>query len=253
MTGVGGVTRAAILGAGMGTRLRPLTVEVPKVLLPVGGMPLICHTLSWLRRHGIVRVAVNLHHRADRVSEFLGDGSRFGVEILYSPEERLLGTAGAIKRMEHFFDGSLVVVYGDVLTDFDLGAMIRFHRQNDALATLALVEASRPWEVGIVQVGQDGRVVDFVEKPPKGTAAGTLGNGGVYILEREILDWIPKGVVCDFGHDVFPGLIRAGKRLCGYPLPSDAYLIDIGTPENYLRANRDAATGRLILPNPFGL
>ncbi|MGQ9675063.1 MAG: nucleotidyltransferase family protein [Chloroflexota bacterium] len=253
MSGDGEVTKAAILAAGAGTRLRPLTVEIPKVLLPVGGMPLICHTLNWVRRHGIQRVAVNLHHRADRVREFLGDGSRFGVEILFSPEERLMGTAGDLRRMEHFFVGSVVVVYGDVLTNFDLGAMVRFHRRGDALATLALVETSRPWEVGVVQVTEDGRVVDFIEKPRKGTVVTALANGGVYVLEREILDWIPEGVACDFGHEVFPRLIQAGKRLCGYHIPSDAYLIDIGTPGNYLLANRDVAAGRLSWPSQAGM
>jgi len=148
-----------ILAAGEGTRLRPLTLETPKVLLPVGGRPLIEHTLAWLRSHGIREIAINLYHLGDKIKDFLGDGSHFGVKISYSEEEKLLGTAGGAKRMAHLLlpnpqspipspqsptPSPFVVIYGDVLTNFNLTAMLQFHREKSALATLALFRVPSP-------------------------------------------------------------------------------------------------------------
>jgi len=240
------VTKAMILASGEGTRLRTLTLETPKVLLPIGGVPLICHMLTWLKRHGVTQVAINLYHRGEKVKEFLGDGSRFGVETCYSQEETLLGTAGGVKRMERFFDGIFVVVYGDVLTDFDLSAMIGFHREKKALATLALFEATNSWEVGVVRLDKEGRVTGFVEKPKEEEVLmGNLRNGGVYVLEREVLGYIPSQGFCDFAYDIFPKLIQAHLPVFGYVLDSQDYLIDIGTPEKYHKANKDVEARRL--------
>ena len=152
-----------VLAAGEGTRLRPLTLETPKVLLPIRGKPLIESTIGWLKSHGIFEVVVNLHHLGDKIRDFLGDGSRFGVEVTYSAEETLLGTAGGVKRMEHFFDDdTFVVVYGDVLTDFNLSKMIQFHREKKATATLAILKVPNPWEVGMVEMNQEGRILQEV-------------------------------------------------------------------------------------------
>jgi len=233
------VTKAMILAAGEGTRLRPLTLKTPKVLLPVGGIPLICHILNWLRRHGITQIAMNLHHLGDRIREFLGDGSRFAVRVIYSPEETLLGTAGGVRRMEGFFDETFVVVYGDVLADLDLRRVIGFHRDKNAVATLAAVEMSDPQGVGVMRVREDSRVIDFAEKPSTGAPRGNLVNGGIYVLEREVLEWIPRQGYCDFAYDVFPHLLDAGLPVCAYVLGSQDYLIDIGTPDKYRQANED--------------
>jgi len=239
------VTKAMILAAGEGTRLRPLTLETPKVLLPIGGVPLICHTLAWLKRHGISEVAVNLHHLGEKIREFLGNGSRFGLEISYSQEEPILGTAGGVKRMEHFFDGTFIVVYGDVLTDIDLSVMIAFHQDKKALATLALFEAPNPSDVGVVQLDKEDRVVSFVEKPPREASPRSLGSGGIYVLERKVLDSIPSQGFYDFAYDVFPRLIQSRLPICGYVLDFRDYLIDIGTPEKYRKANSDMEAGKL--------
>lgn len=239
------VTKAMVLAAGEGTRLRPLTLEMPKALLPVGGVPMIYHTLSWLKHHGMREVAINLYHLGDKVSDCLGDGSSFGLKIVYSPEEAPLGTAGGVKRIERFFDGTFIVVYGDVLTDFNLSAMLEFHQEKKGSATLALLEVSNTSDLGIVQITQDQRVVDFVEKPPKGMAPGNLASGGIYVLEKEILEHIPGSGFYDFAYDVFPGLIEAGLPIYGYILGSEDYLIDIGTPENYRQANDDMKDGQL--------
>lgn len=239
------VVKAMILAAGEGTRLRPLTLEMPKVLLPVGGVPLICHTLSWLKSHGISEVAVNLYHLGEKIKDFLGDGSRFGIKVFYSPEETLLGTAGGVKRMEHFFGSTFVVVYGDVLTDFDLTVMIQFHREKNAVATLVVLEVSNPWEVGVVEIDDGGGIVHFAEKPPKGTKPGNLGSGGIYILEKEVLDCVPLQGCSDFAYDIFPKLIKHGARIYGYLLNPEDYLHDIGTLDKYQKVNEGIKAGRV--------
>ena len=234
-----GVTKAIILAAGKGSRLRPLTLQMPKVLLPVGGIPLIRYTLSWLESHGISEVAINLHHFGGRIRTYLGDGSVCGVKIYYSPEKELLGTAGGVKRMEKFLNTTFVVVYGDVLTDFDLSAMVHFHKAKKTLATLALLEVSTPGESGIVEADRQGRLVSFKEKPRCEPEAGNLSNGAVYVLEKEVLDYIPSQSFCDFGYDIFPKLLELDLPVYGYVLKPEDYLIDVGTLDKYHKANED--------------
>jgi len=239
------VHKAMILAAGEGTRLRPLTLETPKVLLAVGEKPLIRYTLSWLKSHGITELAINLCHLGNEIKNLLGDGSRFGINISYSFEETLLGTAGGVKRMEHFFDDTFVVIYGDILTDFNLKEMIRFHQERKAVATLALLKVPNPWEVGIVEVDKEGRILSFVEKPPRGSETGNLASGAIYVLEREILDYIPAKGASDFAYDILPKLIKLGLPVYGYILQPEDYLIDIGTIEKYQQANQDVRAGKV--------
>jgi len=237
--------KAMVLAAGEGTRLRPLTLTVPKVLLPVAGVPVIRHTLAWLRSHGIREVAINLHHLGDMVRDALGDGSDLGMRIVYSPEVDILGTAGGVKRMAHFFDGPFVVHYGDVLTDFDLSEMVRFHEEKEAQATLSILRVSSPRSAGVVELDADSRVVSFKEKPSARRQAMDLENGGTYVLERGVLDCIPPEGPADFGLDVIPALLAKSLPVFGYLLKDDDYLIDIGTPEKYRQANEDMAAGKL--------
>lgn len=239
------VQKAMILAAGQGTRLRPLTLETPKVLLPVGGVPLIEHTLVWLRSHGVSEVAINLHCLGDKIKNCLGDGSRFGIKVFYSPEETLRGTAGGVRRMKHFFDSTFVVAYGDVLTDFNLTRMIQFHQRKKAIATLAIREVPNPWDVGVVEMSNEGRIVSFVEKPPCRCEAGNLGSGGVYVLEKRVLNYVPGESSSDFAYDIFPKLIELGLPVYGHKLKPDDYLIDIGTIEKYHQANEDIRAGKL--------
>jgi len=241
----GDVTRAMILAAGDGTRLYPFTLETSKVLLPVGGIPLIQHTLVWLRRHGISEVAINLHHFGDKIRAFLGDGSAFGVTVHYSPEQQLQGTAGGIKRIARFFNGTFLVIYGDVLTDFNLSAMVEFHVQREAVATLAIFEAPDPREVGVVELDPEGKVLSFMEKSSSSTARPVLASGGIYVLKREVLDYIPDEGCSDFGSDILPELIRLGLPVYGFRLKAGDYLIDIGTVDKYQRANNDVLNGRV--------
>lgn len=239
------VMKAMILAAGEGTRLRPLTSETPKVLLPVGGRPLIEHQLSWLKSHGIREVAINLYHLGNNIKDFLGDGSRFKMEIIYSPEEALLGTAGGVKRMESFFSDTFVVVYGDVLTDFNLSEMIAFHKETKAKATLSVLKEPERPGAGIIEMGNKGRILSFVEKPPPGSALSSLSNGGIYILEKEVLNYVPGDGSPDFAYDVFPKLIELNLSLYGYVLKPGDYLIDIGTTDKYQKANEDAKAGKV--------
>jgi NDP-sugar pyrophosphorylase family protein len=234
-----------ILAAGEGIRLKPFTLETPKALLPIRGVPLICHTLTWLKRYGISKVAINLHHLGNNIRDFLGDGSRFGVEISYSYEENLLGTAGGVKKMERFFNKTFLVVYGDILTNIDLPTVIGFHRKKKAMITLVLSEITNPCGVGIVQLNERGRVLNFVEKPSRGIHYSNLANGGIYVMEKGILDYVPNHGFYDFAYDIFPKLIQRQLPIYGYSIKPQDYLIDIGTYEKYQLVNRNINDGIL--------
>lgn len=233
-----------ILAAGEGTRLRPMTLERPKPMLPVAGRPAIEYTVAWLRHHGIRDIAMNLHHKPDVVRAHFGDGARFGVHIRYSLESEILGTAGGVRRLIDFFDEPFVVVYGDVLTDVDLGALIDFHQARGARAgrphmTLLLYHAPNPESCGIIALDGEGRATRFVEKPPPDDIFSDLANAGVQIMEPGLIELIPPDTFYDFGHDLIPRLVAEGWPVFGFPMPPDAYLIDFGTPEKYARAQAE--------------
>lgn len=239
------IEKAMILAAGEGTRLRPLTLETPKPLLPVGDVPIVIRQLDWLKSHGVTTVAINLYHIGEKIEAELGDGSRFGMKIYYSNEEVLLGTAGGLKRMESLFDSTFFVVYGDILTDLNLSDMARMHRDKNAMATIALFRTQTPWEVGIVEIDGEGRLLSFTEKPPKGTEKSNLSNGGIYVLEPEVFRYIPGTGFYDFGFNVFPRLLEDKQRMYGYVLRQDDYLLDIGTIDKYRKANDDMKAGKV--------
>ncbi|MFQ5614665.1 MAG: NDP-sugar synthase, partial [Anaerolineae bacterium] len=218
-----------VLAAGAGTRLRRLTANCPKPLLPVGGQPVLVHILRWLRRHHVTDIGLNLHHLPQIITNFLGDGRRYGVNLRYSVEEQLLGTAGALGPLAGFLDTTFTIVYGDVLTNLDLGAMLAFHRRHGACLTLALYRVDNPARCGLVDLDGGGRVRRFVEKPDPDHIFTDLANGGIYIAEPAILEHIPRRQFYDFGHDLFPRLLAQGAPVYGYPI-GDAYLIDMGTP-----------------------
>jgi len=239
-------TKAMILAAGEGTRLRPYTLTVPKPMLPVAGRP----TLEWivlgLRHYGIRDIVINLHHQPDPVIKHFGDGSALGVKITFSVEETILGTAGGIKRVEHLFRDPFVVVYGDVLTDMDLGKLVAFHCAggDPPHVTLSLYTTSNPWECGIVAVDRDHRVRKFVEKPPRDQAFSNLINAGILVLDPPILEQIPSAAFFDIAHDLLPKLLQANVPILAQPMEEGCYLIDIGTPEKYERVQREWPTAR---------
>lgn len=235
--------KAMVLAAGKGTRLHPLTETLPKPMLPVAGRPVIAHIVEWLWRHGIYKVAINLHYHPKAIQEYFKNDSWRGVEIIYSEEPELLGTAGGVKKMEAFFDDPFLVVYGDVLTDLDLGALLAFHQIHRGAphATLTLDRREDNDQCGIVDIDRNGRIKDFIEKPPHGGNRSPWVNSGIMILDRTLLKTIPSGRFCDFGRDVFPEWLLSGLALYGWKLPESSYLIDMGTPDKLARANHDWA------------
>lgn len=242
--------------------MRPLTLERPKPLLPVAGVPLILYSLLLLRRHGIAEVAINLHHLPEAIPRALGVGSwwgprpafaateaegslaaRLGLRLLYSWEERILGTAGAARRLRPWLGERFLLLYGDVLTTLDLGALLARHAATGAAATLALYRVPDPEMRGIVNLDQAGRVMAFVEKPAPELGLGNLANAGIYVVESAVLDLVPEEAPYDFGLHLFPDLLGRGWPLCGFP--TSEYLLDIGSFANYERAQADVASGLL--------
>lgn len=225
--------KAMILAAGVGTRLRPLTDRVPKPMLPIAGEPLLAHTLCWLQRYGVREIALNLHYLPEVIRDGLGDGSRWGLHLRYSVEPTLLGTAGAVKRLADFFDETFLVIYGDLLIDVDLAALIELHRRQAALMTIALKPTDTPHSQGMVAVDTDGRVARFVEKPAEWPADQRVANAGIYVVEPAVLQQVPTDQPYDWGHDVLPRLIASGAPV--YGLPVAGQVIDIGTLAVYER------------------
>jgi NDP-sugar pyrophosphorylase family protein len=234
--------KAFILAAGLGTRLRSLGLDAPKVMAPIAGRPLLEHHITLLREQGIRELIVNLHHLPEKITEHFGDGSRYGVHITYSHEPELLGTAGAVKKMEYLLrDGTFIVLYGDNLIQIEFAPLVEFHRTRRAVATVALFESPEPWTGGVVEMEADGRVRRFVEKPDPKEVSTNLINAGIYVLEPQVFDAIPAGQFCDFGKDVFPKLLAAGKAV--YAMKPRAYVQDVGTPERLAKARRDFEKG----------
>ena len=237
--------RAVVLAAGEGTRLRPLTLTRPKPMLPINGEPLLHYTLQWLRRHHVNEVAINLHHCPDVIVDYLGDGSRRGMHIVYSYEDQILGTAGAVRKLSTFADRRpLVVVYGDVLTDLDLTSLVAVHNRFIALdpcagVTMSLYRVGNPTEVGLVGMDRDGRITRFIEKPKADEVFTDLESAGVLIIEPDVISCIPPNTFCDFGRHLFPLLLDQGITMYGWVVPYGTYVMDIGTPERYALAQRD--------------
>ena len=227
--------KAVILCAGEGERLRPLTLTIPKPLLPIGDRPLIDHTINWLASYEIHDLFINLHHLGEKIEKHLGDGGRYGALITYSHEEELQGTAGALHAFSELLDEPFVVVYGDILTRFDLGKLEAFHRAHGGMGTLVAQRTDRPHDCDIVEIDADNRVIDL-HHAPGDFSHGNLGNAALYLLEPEILEFLPPQGPADFVVDLFPRALAAGNALYAYE--SDEELLDIGTRARYEEAQR---------------
>ncbi len=234
--------KAMVLAGGMSTRLYPLTHQVPKPLVPLAGEPITAHILRYLRSFGIIDVAINVHYHAEAIRAYFGDGSAYGVRLHYVHEEELSGSAGGLKKAESFFDETFVVVGCDDLTDANLDTLIAFHRKRQAIATIGLVEMEQVDQYGVVILDDQGRIVQFQEKPEPGRELSHLVNTGIYCFEPDIFARIPANQFVDFGRNVFPSLQARNEAFYGLLLPG-AYWCDIGTPSEYLRATRDALSG----------
>jgi len=229
--------KAIILAGGEATRLRPLTCNTPKIMVPILNRPYLEHLADYLKVHGILEMILAVGKLPDRVQRHFGDGDRFGVKIAYSTEESPLGTAGAVKNADRFIDDSFLVFNGDILTDIDLTAMIQAHRRNTAMATLALTPVDDPTIYGVVETDASGRVHRFTEKPSWEMVTTNMINAGIYVLEPDILSHIAPDTFSMFERDVFPPLLEGGHPIYGYP--SHDYWIDIGTPDKYLKLHHD--------------
>ena len=237
--------RAVVLVGGEGTRLRPLTYTLPKPLLPIGNIPFLERQLAWLGRHGVDEVVLSLGYLPHAFVEHFPDGTCGGVRLRYAVEGDPLGTAGGIRYAaeQAGITERFVVCNGDVLTELDLSALVRFHDQRAAEATIHLTRVPDPSAFGVVPTRDDGEVKAFVEKPPPNRAPTDWINAGTYVLEPSALAEIPAGLTVSIERETFPRMLDRPRRLFAYQ--SDDYWLDIGTPEKYLEAHADVLAGRL--------
>jgi mannose-1-phosphate guanylyltransferase len=234
--------RGMVLAAGLGTRLRPLTWDVSKPMVPVANRPIMEHVLELLARNDIDEVVANLHWYGDSIRNAFGDGSRLGMELTYSEEEELLGTAGGVRKVRDFFGSEpFVVLAADALTDIDLGAVMRTHEENDWIATLTAVKVADTSEYGVIVADDDGRVQGFQEKPEPAEALSDLANCMIYVFEPEIFDYFPDKEEVDFALDVYPALLSGDVPFGIHP--TEEYWNDVGSLREYLQGNLDAITG----------
>lgn len=237
--------QAIVLVGGEGTRLRPLTYGTPKPMVPIMNVPFLERTLDRLSQAGIRDVILPAGYLPEAITAYFGDGSDRNMKITYVIEETPLGTAGALKNVEEHITGAFFVLNGDVLTSLDLREMMRVHERQGGLGGLHLIKVSDPSAFGCVVHEAGGRITRFVEKPPKGQEPTDEINAGTYLLEREVLDFIPSGCKVSIERDTFPRLLTAGKPLFAYTTTD--YWIDIGRPEHYLDAHQHILNGRMPL------
>jgi mannose-1-phosphate guanylyltransferase len=234
---------AVVLVGGEGTRLRPLTYEIPKQMLPIVERPMIVHVVEWLALHGVDRAVLSLGYRADAFIEAFPSNEIACVALEYVVEPEALDTAGAIRfaARKAGVEDTFLVLNGDVLTDFDASALVAFHRACAARACIALTPVVDPSRFGVVPTDSHGRVTAFIEKPAPGEAPTNLINAGIYVLEPSVLDKISGGRRVSIERETFPELVEAGIL---FALASDAYWLDTGTPQQFLQAQLDVLSGR---------
>lgn len=226
--------KAVVLAGGVGTRLKPLTYKRPKPLIPIAGEPCIDYMIKSLVSAGFKRIIVTTGYMSDTMIKSIGDGKKFGASILYAFEESPAGTAGAVKNVEEFLDNTFVVASGDVLADVDIKALYDYHREKNAVATMALTKVENATEFGIVGLDEDNRIIKFKEKPKEEEIFSNLVNAGIYILEPEVIDYIPEDQMFDFSKNVFPLLLENDRPIYGAVI--SGLWMDIGRPSDVLKA-----------------
>ncbi len=242
--------RAMVLAAGLGTRLRPITYAMPKPMVPVLNQPVMEHSVRLLVRHGFGEAIANLHWFPETIEGHFGDGSDFGIELSYSREEHLLGTAGGVRNAAGFLGDSFLVVAGDALTDLDFAAMREFHESHDGIATMATKRVADTDQYGVVIAGDDGRIQGFQEKPDPAEALSNLANTCIYMFRAEIFDYFPEpgtskaagpddpAGFTDWAMDVFPALLENDVPFYSHVI--EAYWNDIGNLDELRKGNHDA-------------
>lgn len=238
--------KAVIMAGGSGTRLRPLTSNLPKPMVPVMNKPMAEHIVELLKEHNMRDIIFTLFYLPDAIRDYFSDGSDFGCKISYSTEQgRPLGTAGCVKAIQDQLDDTFVVISGDGLTDIDLSAAVKFHKEKKSKATIVLKRVENPLDYGVVIVDNDHKVQRFVEKPGASEIFSDTVNTGIYILEPEVLLYVVMGREQDFSNDLFPLLLLRNEPLYGYV--ADGYWCDIGNLQMYRQAHQDVLDGKMNL------
>ena len=234
--------QALILAGGLGTRLRSVISDKPKPMATVENKPFIEYQLAWLKEHGVAEAVLCVGYLHEQIREYFGDGERWGINLGYSVETELLGTAGALKLAQPSVRGTFLVLNGDSYFDVDLRRLVQFHRhmksEHGGLGTLALTEIQDAREYGAVTLGEGDRILRFEEKSAAAGAAKTI-NAGIYVLEPEILDFIPAVTKVSLEREIFPAVLRQGRPLFGHTM--SGYFVDIGTPSGYLEFQKHIA------------
>ena len=238
--------KGLILAGGKGTRLRPLTINTPKPVVPVANSPFLLYQIDLMRSAGITEIILSLSYQPRKIEDLLKDGSDYGVWIRYAVEGTPLGTGGAFKNAEEHIDSTAVVFNGDVLTSIDLAAVVAHHRKRGAVATIVLTPVENPSAYGLVETNADGWIQRFIEKPgPDEITCNTI-NAGIYVLEPSVLRYMPKGEPYSFERGLFPTLLEHKEPVTAYV--SDKYWIDIGTPQKYLEVHQDILSQKFVSP-----
>ena len=238
-----------LLAAGRGTRLQPLTYQIPKPMIPILNRPVLEHSILNLKKQGFLQFLCNLHSHAGQIRKYFGDGKKMGVNISYSVERELCGNAGGLKKAEDFFKGNtFAVVSGDGFTNIDLNKVLRFHKKKHSFATMVLKKADSVLPFGITELGKTGRIKKFVEKPSISDFVNSTVNTGIYVFEQEILNLIPRGKFYDFSMDLWPKLLKKNYPIYGFV--TDAYWCDVGNLSAYRQTQMDALSGKIKIPIP---
>ncbi len=235
--------KAMILAAGVGSRLMPLTLTIPKPMLPIVNKPALEHIVNLCKNHGVKQIKMNLHYLPEQIDSFFKDGEDYGIDISYSIEKKLLGTAGGIKRIQSFFDETFIVLSGDGFTNIDLTDMYKFHKSSKSTATIAVKEVEDTSKFGVVVTDENNSIQKFQEKPKKEDALSNLANLGIYIFEPDLLEKIPPKQEYDFGYNLFPVLLKDKTPFFAYK--TNAYWSDIGSLEEYWKVNLDIISGKV--------
>ncbi|MBC7542043.1 MAG: NTP transferase domain-containing protein [Candidatus Sericytochromatia bacterium] len=242
--------KAVLMAGGSGTRLRPLTCDMPKPMVPIVNRPIVGHILNLLKRHGFDDVILTLWYLPQVIQNYVKDGAEFGVHVKYAIEaDQPLGTAGSVKACQPHLDETFLIISGDSLTDFDLGAAIRYHKEKNAIATLVLTRVPNPLEFGVVITDGEGKITRFLEKPTSSEVFSDTVNTGIYILEPSVLDFLPANASSDFSTDLFPLLLAKNLPMYGYI--ADGYWCDVGNLETYRQAHYDVLSGHVKVDIPY--
>ena len=234
--------KAVVMAGGEGARLRPITLTRPKTLVPVVNKPVLIHALDLLRQNNVYDVIVTLNYLGDQIVDLAGTGDAISMRIEYSFESDPLGTAGGVKAVESKLDDTFLVISGDLLTDFDISSLLKFHRERDAIMTIATTNVQNPTDYGIIDADEEGRVTRYLEKPSPSDVFTNSVNSGLYVIEPEAMRYIKERSPSDFSRDLIPTLIESGQRLFATNL--DGFWCDVGRTSEYLNANYKILQGK---------